>query len=210
MIQLHPVFYCVCVSVCECLCVCSRDCVGACVCAYNCRVGSCVCVKIQFGALARLVLTPFYNRFFKQNERLSRSKARLCIYITPRTCKWPARRTPPLSSAGNVSEVTLSMMCSSKGQDCEENDVKEEVLNKVWKAMKVQSNHSGALGRGFPISSLWNPKCPHWTNLCCVFYLFQLREEFGVVLDGVSWKLDWKTSPLDKTAQWKKSRFYLF
>ncbi|XP_030193946.1 receptor-type tyrosine-protein phosphatase beta [Gadus morhua] len=59
---------------------------------------------------------------------------------------------------GNVSEVTLSMMCSSKGQDCEENDVKEEVLNK-------------------------------------------LREEFGVVLDGVSWKLDWKTSPLDKTAQ---------
>ncbi|XP_059932815.1 receptor-type tyrosine-protein phosphatase eta-like [Gadus macrocephalus] len=59
---------------------------------------------------------------------------------------------------GNESEVTLSMMCSSKGQDCEESDVKDEVLNK-------------------------------------------LREEFGVVLDGVSWKLAWKTSPLDKTAQ---------
>ncbi|CAL8385021.1 unnamed protein product [Arctogadus glacialis] len=59
---------------------------------------------------------------------------------------------------GNESEVTLSMMCSSKGQDCEKNDVKDEVLTK-------------------------------------------LREKFGDVLDGVSWKLAWKTSPLDKTAQ---------
>ncbi|XP_056431706.1 receptor-type tyrosine-protein phosphatase eta-like isoform X2 [Gadus chalcogrammus] len=59
---------------------------------------------------------------------------------------------------GSESEVTLSMMCSSQGQDCEESDAKDEVLNK-------------------------------------------LREEFGVVLDGVSWKLEWKTSPLDKTAQ---------